>query len=185
MSWAASHDLSVAGADDRKLPSVFYADTRINSAIQQIYHEIDDNNEGGDQYKDALNHGVIAVGDRSDQKIAHARNRKNLFQNNAVCHNICDCHAPEGQYRNQGVFQHMVIHNTACTVSAGIGGAHIVGIELREHRVKYVEDLCEEGTEIMLDLMCAVGREPFYHKHEFISRPTDKLGPGMIRYIRK
>lgn len=71
-----SHDLSVAGADDRKLPSVFYADTRINSAIQQIYHEIDDNNEGGDQYKDALNHGVIAVGDRSDQKIAHARNRK-------------------------------------------------------------------------------------------------------------
>ena len=23
------------------------------------------------------------------------------------------------------------------------------------------------------------------HKHEFISRPTDKLGPGMIRYIRK
>ena len=31
-------------------------------------------------------------------------------------------------------FQHMVIHNTACTVSAGIGGAHIVGIELREHR---------------------------------------------------
>ena len=28
----------------------------------------------------------------------------------------------------------MVIHNTACTVSAGIGGAHIVGIELREHR---------------------------------------------------
>ena len=77
---------------------------------------------------------VIAVGDRSDQKIAHARNRKNLFQNNAVCYNICDCHAPEGQYRNQGVFQHMVIHNTACTVSAGIGGAHIVGIELREHR---------------------------------------------------
>ena len=40
-------------------------------------------------------------------------------------------------------------------------------------------------THLMLDLMCAVGREPFYHKHEFISRPTDKLGPGMIRYIRK
>ena len=36
------------GADDRKLPSVFYADARINSAIQQIYHEVDDNNEGSD-----------------------------------------------------------------------------------------------------------------------------------------
>ena len=45
------------------------------------------------------------------------------------------------------------------------------------------------GSAIIEDLikylMCAVGREPFYHKHEFISRPTDKLGPGMIRYIRK
>ena len=41
------------------------------------------------------------------------------------------------------------------------------------------------GSAIIEDLMCAIGREPFYHKHEFISRPTDKLGPGMIRYIRK
>ena len=54
-----------------------------------------------------------------------------------------------------------------------------------EDLIEYVENLCEEGTEIMLDLMCAIGREPFYHKHEFISRPTDNLGPGMIRYIRK
>ena len=61
----------------------------------------------------------------------------------------------------------------------GIGGAII------EDLIKQVEDMCEEGTEIMLDLMCAVGREPFYHKHGFISRPTDSLGPGMIRYIRK
>lgn len=60
-----------------------------------------------------------------------------------------------------------------------IGGAII------EDLIKQVEDMCEEGTEIMLDLMCAVGREPFYHKHGFISRPTDSLGPGMIRYIRK
>ena len=60
-----------------------------------------------------------------------------------------------------------------------------IGSAIIEDLIKYVEDLCEEGTEIMLDLMCAVGREPFYHKHEFISRPTDKLGPGMIRYIRK
>lgn len=70
--------------------------------------------------------------------------------------------------------------NDSSRLSAlGIGSAII------EDLIEYVENLCEEGTEIMLDLMCAIGREPFYHKHEFISRPTDKLGPGMIRYIRK
>ncbi|WP_370751069.1 hypothetical protein [Eubacterium sp.] len=39
-------------------------------------------------------------------------------------------------------------------------------------------------TEIMLDLMCARGRENFYKKEGFISRPNDKLGPGMIMYIK-
>lgn len=61
----------------------------------------------------------------------------------------------------------------------GIGGAII------EDLISKVESMCEEGTEIMLDLMCAVGREPFYQKHGFISRPTESLGPGMIRYIRR
>lgn len=61
----------------------------------------------------------------------------------------------------------------------GIGGMVI------EELIGYTESLCEPGTEIMLDLMCAVGRETFYLKHDFISRPTPRLGPGMIRYIRK
>lgn len=36
---------------------------------------------------------------------------------------------------------------------------------------------------MMLCLMCAKGREQFYEKHNFIARPTDALGPGMIQYI--
>lgn len=60
-----------------------------------------------------------------------------------------------------------------------------IGSVLIEDLIRYVEGLCEKGTEIMLDLMCAVGREPFYQKHGFISRPNENLGPGMIRYIRK
>ena len=52
----------------------------------------------------------------------------------------------------------------------------------------YIQDLIViqlPGTRIMLDLMCAVGRENFYKKFGFIARPTDKLGPGMIKYIDK
>ncbi len=47
----------------------------------------------------------------------------------------------------------------------------------------YVESVREEGSTMMLCLMCAKGREPFYEKHGFIQRPTDTLGPGMIQYL--
>ena len=47
----------------------------------------------------------------------------------------------------------------------------------------YVEAVREEGSTMMLCLMCAKGREPFYEKHGFIQRPTDTLGPGLIQYL--
>lgn len=61
----------------------------------------------------------------------------------------------------------------------GIGG------NLLDRCVSYVESITLEGTEMMLALMCAKGREGFYLKHNFIARPTDNLGPGMIKYISK
>ncbi len=47
----------------------------------------------------------------------------------------------------------------------------------------YVESIREPGTVMMLALMCAKGREKFYEKHDFMARPTDSLGPGMIQYL--
>ncbi|MGN0367371.1 MAG: GNAT family N-acetyltransferase [Wujia sp.] len=47
----------------------------------------------------------------------------------------------------------------------------------------YAEKLQEEGTTMMLCLMCAKGREPFYEKHGFIKRPNERLGPGMIQFL--
>ena len=48
---------------------------------------------------------------------------------------------------------------------------------------EYVDGIREEGTTMMLCLMCAKGREKFYEKNGFTIRPTDTLGPGMIMYI--
>ena len=58
-----------------------------------------------------------------------------------------------------------------------------VGSVILSYLMKYAESLREPGTELMLDLMCAKGRESFYEAHGFISRPTDSLGPGMIMYL--
>lgn len=60
-----------------------------------------------------------------------------------------------------------------------------VGSALIRHLTNYVSSLLADGEEIMLDLMCAKGREDFYLKNGFTARPNGKLGPGMIRYLKK
>ena len=59
-----------------------------------------------------------------------------------------------------------------------------VGGMLMNRLFDFVENSKEPDSEIMMCLMCAKGREPFYKKYGFIARPTDNLGPGMIQYIK-
>lgn len=60
-----------------------------------------------------------------------------------------------------------------------------IGKMIMDRMISFVETIQLDGTEMMLDLMCAKGREEFYHNLGFISRPTESLGPGMIRYMNK
>ncbi len=60
-----------------------------------------------------------------------------------------------------------------------------IGEKIIESLIDYVKEIQIPGTQMMLDLMCAAGREEFYKKQGFIARPTNNLGPGMIRYIDK
>lgn len=58
-----------------------------------------------------------------------------------------------------------------------------IGRQIMQKLIEYVEGIREEDTEMMLCLMCAKGREVFYEKLGFTARPTQNLGPGMIRYL--
>ena len=60
-----------------------------------------------------------------------------------------------------------------------------VGSALVQHLTEFVEGFVTDDEQIMLCLMCAKGREGFYEKMGFTARPTENLGPGMIKYIRK
>lgn len=60
-----------------------------------------------------------------------------------------------------------------------------VGSMIINSLIEFVESIRFEDTTMMLCLMCAKGREPFYKKHGFIARPTDSLGPGMIQYLKE
>jgi len=39
------------------------------------------------------------------------------------------------------------------------------------------------GQRVMVNLMAAKGKEPFYEKFGFISRPNSESGAGMVRYL--
>ena len=62
-----------------------------------------------------------------------------------------------------------------------------IGSAIIEDLIEYVENLCEEGTEIMLDLMCAIGREPFYddpyrryrYEDDHIEQPQQEQTSGI------
>jgi len=92
-----------------------------------------------------------------------------------------DCGVPVGMGRLVGdgavicYIQDLVVSPEA--QAAGIGG------QLVEMLIEYADSLRIEGTELMLDLMCAKGREEFYKSHGFLARPTENLGPGMIQYL--
>ena len=60
-----------------------------------------------------------------------------------------------------------------------------IGSMIITRLIDYVKSITEEGSTMMLDLMSALGRDTFYEKFGFISRPNDNLGPGMIQYITK
>lgn len=59
-----------------------------------------------------------------------------------------------------------------------------LGSMVLKELISYVEMLTSRGTQMMLCLMCAKGREAFYEQHGFIARPNDRLGPGMIKYLK-
>ncbi len=60
-----------------------------------------------------------------------------------------------------------------------------VGKELLRRLISHAKEIRLPGTQLMLDLMCAKGREQFYSHMGFLARPTETLGPGMIMYLRE
>lgn len=71
--------------------------------------------------------------------------------------------------------QDLVIH--PFEQSSGLGSA------ILQRLIEFVKSVGFRDTSMMLDLMCAKGREEFYIKNGFMARPTNSLGPGMILYL--
>lgn len=56
-----------------------------------------------------------------------------------------------------------------------------IGMAIMNEIMTYIKENYSEGT--MVCLMSAKGKENFYKKYEFIERPNEVYGPGMIQFI--
>jgi len=58
-----------------------------------------------------------------------------------------------------------------------------IGKEMVSKALHALQEPLFPGQRIMINLMAAKGKEPFYEKFGFISRPSDEYGAGMVRYL--
>jgi ribosomal protein S18 acetylase RimI-like enzyme len=56
-----------------------------------------------------------------------------------------------------------------------------VGKRIMQELMRYVNE--NAGTNANVGLMCSKGREKFYEKFGFVTRPGEKFGAGMIRIV--
>lgn len=59
-----------------------------------------------------------------------------------------------------------------------------LGRMLMENIMKYVNKNVPKEYDLMISLVAAKGKNTFYEKFGFITRPTEEFGPGMHLYIK-
>lgn len=60
-----------------------------------------------------------------------------------------------------------------------------LGRRIIEQVLQWLEDQVDEGETIMVNLMSAMSKEPFYEKLGFHKRPFGNHGSGMSRWISR
>ncbi len=60
-----------------------------------------------------------------------------------------------------------------------------IGTEMMRRTVAYMKGTLEKGETIVLYLMSAIGKEPFYKQFGFRERPNEVWGAGMSQWISK
>ena len=60
-----------------------------------------------------------------------------------------------------------------------------IGTELMRRTVEYMRSTISPGETIVLYLMSATGKEPFYRRFGFRERPNEVWGAGMSQWLTK
>lgn len=58
-----------------------------------------------------------------------------------------------------------------------------IGRDMMKQAMNAIHTHMKAGQSVMVNLMSAKGKEPFYEKFGFTARPSDKHGAGMVMYV--
>ncbi|MFA0814482.1 MAG: GNAT family N-acetyltransferase [Anaerofustis sp.] len=62
---------------------------------------------------------------------------------------------------------------------------HGIGKTMVQTILGYIRENMREGESVMACLLAAKEKEPFYEKLNFLTRPNEQHGAGMMQWIRK
>ena len=60
-----------------------------------------------------------------------------------------------------------------------------IGKTMIEKIMTHIKETMNEGDTVIVSLMCALGKEGFYNKFGFETRPNETYGAGMTQWIHK
>jgi GNAT superfamily N-acetyltransferase len=58
-----------------------------------------------------------------------------------------------------------------------------IGKQMLNNAIEYLKSTVNENEIVMINLMAMKGRESFYKQFDFIERPNENMGAGMVRWL--
>src|SRR5712691_7530138 len=102
------------------------ADAGIEDGIERVHGQIHEDDGGHDDEVDALDDGIVALGDRLEEEAAHAGQPKDRLDDDGTAEDLRDLDAEHGEDGNEGVLQAMLEHDGPFAEPLRPGGAHVV-----------------------------------------------------------
>lgn len=103
------------------------------------------------------------------------------LENSAYLISAWDGGQPAGMARviSDGGYMFLIVDVMVMPEYQGRG----IGRELLNRINRWLDDLGSDGRCIMVNLMATLGKEGFYEKLGYETRPNDRMGAGMVRWI--
>src|SRR5947208_16525379 len=116
------------------VPGSAAPETGIENRIEEIHDEVQDHEGGREQQNHALDHGVVTLEDRVEEKPPDAGQRKDVLDDDDAAHDVAELGAGDRDDGDQRVAERVVEGHPALGQPLGAGRADVLASEDVEHR---------------------------------------------------
>src|SRR6266567_2431943 len=102
------------------------SDPRIQHGVQEIHEEIHEDDDRDHEQVDALDHRVVALENRVEEKAAHARQLEDGLDDDGSAEDLRELYAEDGDHGDEGVLQTVLEDDHAFAQSLGPRRAYVV-----------------------------------------------------------